>query len=96
MIEKVHLVTLYSMAVAIAPILFFLNSYVAKAEDVDRTNTQIMLEVQQIGVTNRINYNNIRMKFYNSSSEEKHLLKAERVMLMKQQADLDKMRQEIK
>ena len=96
MINKLQIVTFYSLGVAIVPIILFLNSYVAKASDVERTNAQIMLEVQQIGISNRRDYNDLRFNFGTNTTEEKHLLTEEKLMLMKQQLELDKLRQEIK
>jgi len=94
--NKLHLTTLYAIIVAIAPFLLWADGYIAHASDVERTNAQIMLEVRQMGIDNRMGYNEIRSKIYENNDEERHLLREERLMLMRQQSVLDSLRQDIK
>ena len=99
---KIHLTTLYAIVVAIAPFLFWADGYIAHAEDVDRTNTQIMLEVQQIGVDNRIQYTDVRLDMYKEKElnyyqkQEYEALQQQRLQLMKQNSDLLKLKRQIK
>lgn len=100
--EKIHLTTLYAIVVAIAPFLFWADSYIAHAEDVERTNTQIMLEVQQIGLDSRLQYTDLKidllqdkdLNFY--QKKEYEALQQQRLQLMQQDSELLKLKRQIK
>ena len=105
--NKIHLTTLYSIAVALAPILFWVDARFAHAEDVSRTNAQIMLEVQQISLDSKVMTNELRLDYYSEKINEGRqlnqvqerefdLLQEHKLQLLQQQVDLNRLRQEIK
>lgn len=104
---KIHLVTLYTLVTAVIPIVFYLNGYYAHAADVERTNAQIMLEIQQISIDSRLRDNNIHLNTYSNKMKEGNKLKnwetiefdglqENRRYILNQQNELDSLRQEIK
>lgn len=100
--EKLHLTTLYAIVVAIAPFLFWADEYIAHAEDVERTNTQIMLEVQQIGLDSRIQYTDLKIDSFKEKElnyyqeKEYEALQQQRLQLIQQNSDLLKLKRQIK
>lgn len=106
-LEKVHLTTLYAIAVAIIPLLVWVDARFAHAEDVQRSNTQIMLEVQQNSLYTKKIETDIRLDFYENKMKDGYKLKGyqekdfdnlqrQQMYLLDRQSELDKLRQEIK
>ena len=103
MMEKIHIVTLYSIAVAIAPVIFFVNSYYAHAEDVEKTYAEIMLEIQSISLETQMTSNKVNLSKYKEKKElteqekqEYQLLQEQKLMILESQNELIKMRRGLK
>lgn len=105
--ERIHLATLYTIAAAILPVLVWVDSRFAHAEDVQRSNTQIMLEVQQNSLYTKKIETEIKLQFYENKMKEGYKLKNyqekdfdnlqdQQMYLIDRQSELDKLRQEIK
>lgn len=104
---NIHIATLYSIIVALAPVALFLHNYYAHAADVERTAAQIILEVQEIGLESKKAVNQIRLDYYgeklrsggtltNYEQMEFDRLQFQEQSIIHQQLELDKMRMELK
>lgn len=106
-VTKWHLSAVYTICSAMLAVGIYLNNELAHADDVDRTYTQIMTEVQSIGIKNQLMYNDVQSTRYADrindgktlNDHQKHeydLLLRHKVLLMERQLEVEQLRREVK
>lgn len=105
---KIHIVLLWTIILAIWPVLTFIDSRYAHAEDAARTHTQLMFQTQQNGITIQRAVNAVEIRRLTNKMHQKikltpyeevdyTILQQQKLDLQKQQQALDSLiRQEIK
>ena len=105
--NRISIGVLWSVIVAMYPIALWVDARYAHAEDVSRSNAQIILEAQQSDINFRKDINSMRIERFTDMLQEGRDLRPdqeqrfqelqdERHRIIMQETDIDRLRREIR